>query len=74
MTKKVKWTHKGWFGLAPVYLSNLHKDMPDLSSRYALLEWWLDFNEMLAVAILKAGMGTHFPIHGIREMDKPKWM
>ena len=54
---KVAFTHKGWFGLCPVYLGDQQDgkeidavepegflDMPVVTARWELLEYWFDFN------------------------------
>ena len=54
---KVAFTHKGWFGLCPAYLGDQQDgkeidavepegflDMPVVTARWGLLEYWFDFN------------------------------
>lgn len=62
-------THRGWLGLAPVYIGNLESGSPVLRARWTLFEWWLDLNEMMfgAVFALRAIADPSFePLWPIR--------
>ena len=37
----MKYTHTAWFGLCPIYIGNLDKDMPDIKPRRPWLMPWL---------------------------------
>lgn len=46
-TEKVKiieYTHKGWFGICPVYIAELEHEMPIIAPRWGYLEWLLDIS------------------------------
>ena len=45
-------THKGWFGLCPVYLGEIETDCPIVEPRRGIPDWWLMVNvEVQKVAI-----------------------
>lgn len=49
-------THKGWFYLCPIYMSDIEGDM-NVEARWEWLEWWFTVNEwvignMIAIALL----------------------
>jgi hypothetical protein len=42
-----QYSHRGWFGICPIYLGNLHSDAPAVAPRWELAvplfvvsEWW----------------------------------
>lgn len=39
-----KYTHKGWIGLCPVYISLENLDSPDVDPRYPFTQWLLHFS------------------------------
>lgn len=36
---QIPFTHKGWFGLCPVYIANLHSEGPDVAPRFPCTGW-----------------------------------
>lgn len=41
MGQEIIYTHKGWFGMCPVYLAGVETDCPDLDVRHWSLAWLL---------------------------------
>ena len=45
------YTHKGWFGMCPIYLARIDSPSgPDVDERHWLLTPWMNFNEWLVGA------------------------
>lgn len=42
-----KFTHKGWFGLCPVYFAGLETGCPAILERHWSLVWLMTFSEWL---------------------------
>lgn len=42
MSREIVFTHKGWFGICPVYLAGLDSDAPNVEARYWALKWLID--------------------------------
>lgn len=42
-----QFTHKGWFGLCPVYIAETYTECPHLEPRYPFTEWLLDISEFM---------------------------
>lgn len=40
-------THKGWFGICPVYLADLHTQEPFVEERHGSLAWLLAISEIV---------------------------
>lgn len=40
----VRYTHKGWIGLCPVFIANPNAVTPDVEPRYPLTDWLLSFS------------------------------
>jgi len=63
----VIYTHKGWFGLCPVYFANLQSEAPTIDPRHWALGWLMDFSE-----------GFFGVFHMLRSMFdpmyEPEWM
>lgn len=74
------YTHKGWFGLCPVYLANLGSDAPDIDERHWLLTPWMTFNGWLLNAlifvksVLDPDYEPAFPILVTGELAEPVTM
>lgn len=50
MKRTVTFTHKGWFGLCPVYFAELGEEKDDfggVEARHWSLEWLFDLSEIL---------------------------
>jgi len=43
----MKYTHKGWFFLCPIYLNAEDGDGMDVEARFEWLEWWFTVNEII---------------------------
>lgn len=78
MKLKVTYTHKGWFGLCPVYLANLDGVAPDIHARHWSMEWLFDLSEAIfrlinwiqsSVDPLHEG---GWPLYVTGELDQPK--
>jgi hypothetical protein len=49
------YTHKGWFGLCPVFIGNIEADGPDgpcIKARHWSLEWLFDLSAALMDAVM----------------------
>ncbi len=44
-------THKGWFGLCPVWIGLLHTEEPIVEPRHALLGWLMDLSDGIYAAL-----------------------
>jgi hypothetical protein len=54
---KLTYTHKGWFGLCPVFIGDIEADGPDgpcIKARHWLLDWLFD----LSIALMDAVMSV----------------
>lgn len=47
MSYTLTYTHKGWFGLCPVYLARLSSPAPVVEPRHWSLAWLMDLTELL---------------------------
>lgn len=47
MKRTITYTHKGWFGLCPVYVGNLDGGAVELEARHWTLEWLFDLSEII---------------------------
>lgn len=41
---KIEFTHKGWFGLCPVYMSKPFSGCPEIEPIYPFTDWLMDFS------------------------------
>lgn len=74
--KEWECTHKGWFLLCPVYLSDVDSDCPTMGPRHLWFNWWFEFNIWLNDGIniiisLINPKATGFLI-SIEELPEPK--
>lgn len=60
---KIKLTHKGWFGLCPVYFADIDSDAPLAEPRHWSLGWLMH----LSVAIYSA-------VIFMKTVIDPEWM
>lgn len=73
----ITFTHKGWFGVCPVYIANLDSDMPALAARHPWLEPLMTFSEVLlrAVAWTCVAMNPDsepgWPVQVTEKLDPP---
>lgn len=47
MSNRIELTHKGWFGIAPVYYADTFSETPFITARHGIFEWALDFSHWL---------------------------
>lgn len=70
-------THRGWFGLCPVFVGMVESEGPALMARHPVLEWWLDLQEILlgsagfVLSLLNPGYEPMWPIRIGAPLDKP---
>jgi hypothetical protein len=65
---KVPFTHKGWFGLCPVYIADADTDRPRLETRIPMTEWLIH----LSAAIYDLLAAEAFPIKLTGKLNPPK--
>jgi hypothetical protein len=73
---KITYTHKGWFGLCPIYIGGHQGEAPDITARHEMLEWLLDLSAALmdAAMFCVAAMGGEprgYRIHIGPKLEKP---
>lgn len=73
----VRLTHKGWFGICPVYFANLDSDAPLVVERHwSLLPLMLlsesCFGIVFALASLLTDFEPQWPLRVTGELDTPK--
>lgn len=44
---KIAFTHKGWFGLCPIYMKDIDTDCPMIEPRIPLTGWLIDVSEFI---------------------------
>ena len=77
MKQSITYTHKGWIGLCPVYISGPDTDCPAVDARHAWLEWLHDLSLFIyGVCFHIAGMinpefDPAWPIKITGELRKP---
>lgn len=79
MRSTVTYTHKGWFGVCPVYLADIETDIggPTVDPRHWTLEWLMDLSEAVfgvcihIRAALDASYLPMWPIVVTGELVKP---
>lgn len=59
---EITYTHKGWFGLCPVYISEPHSVEPGIEPRYPCTDWLLDLSAFFFRAFINR------PVY-----DYPEW-
>ena len=64
MQRTVTYTHKGWFGLCPVYFADLDGEAPEVGERHALLLPLMLLSEGL-FAIVAAITAPLAPAHAL---------
>lgn len=78
MQTQVTLTHKGWFGLAPVYFGNLESEAPAVIERHWSLGWLIDVSDaffQLANVLASIANADHEPFFALRvtgELTPPK--
>lgn len=68
MRSTVTYTHKGWFGVCPVYLADIdnYGGGPTVDARHGTLEWLMDLSE--------AVFGSYFHIRTTFDAEyQPMW-
>ena len=67
MNTTVIYTHKGWFGLCPVYLAGIDSDGPNVDPRHWSLGWLMDLSEaVLSRAVLENAVLTGANLPGTK--------
>lgn len=64
----VMFTHKGWFGLCPVYMAEVETESPRIEPRLPLTGWLIH----LSAAIYSLLGAQSWPIMFTGECDPPK--
>ncbi len=65
---KVPFTHKGWFGLCPVYIAELDSDGPRIENRFPATAWLIHLSAWIFDTMNAEG----FPITITGELRPPK--
>lgn len=47
----ITYTHKGWFGVCPIYLGDIEGDC-NVTARHDLLEWLMDVSEVICDVVI----------------------
>lgn len=47
MSNTVIYTHKGWFGICPVFLAGIDNNCPNVDPRHWSLGWLMDLSEVV---------------------------
>lgn len=76
---RVVLTHRGWFGLCPVYVGDINSDKPFIDPRHWSLAWlfWLSecmFGLAFFCVELMVAEPHGFRLSGLERMDQPKWI
>lgn len=77
MSTTIPLTHKGWFGICPVYFGNLHSEAPLIVERHwSLLPLMLLSEAMFGLVFLVGSFFTGFeptwPLRVTGELKQPK--
>ena len=56
MQVTLTYTHKGWFGLCPVFIGGHETDCPTMKARHWTLEWLFDLSAIM-MGLASAVMG-----------------
>lgn len=71
-------THKGWFGICPVYIGDLESDAPFIDPRHWTLMPLLDLSELMfdvcfwLKEMTDPGVDQPWPIRVTGRLDEPK--
>jgi hypothetical protein len=75
--QKVTMTHKGWFGLCPIYLNDVGTDCPTLEPRFRYTGWLLSLSTSVYGALFRVATAVDpyyqplWPIHITGELKTP---
>ena len=78
MVDRITYTHKGWFGICPIYLAGLEYGEPIVEARHWSLEWLFDLSAALYAGImtLRSGLDPlyepEWPFMVTSELNPPK--
>lgn len=73
----MQYTHKGWFGLCPIYIGSIDQDPIEMCPRYNWLGWLFDFSvavQEFSIEFLSAINPEYEPAWAIKvtgELDAP---
>ena len=66
MATEIIFTHKGWFGLCPVYFAGIETEGPVVEPRNQFVEWLMTLSEYV--------FGTYFLIRAtLNAYYEPEW-
>lgn len=70
---EITYTHKGWFGLCPVYLEAPHSDEPGIEPIYPFTEWLMTLSVWASVMCFRLfDIGNpRWPIRVTGELEDP---
>ena len=71
MMDEITYTHKGWFGLCPVYLAEPHSYEPTMEARYPYTAWLIEVSALVYGIFFKLRM-DHDPMWPIKVTGKLK--
>ncbi len=67
---QINFTHKGWFGLCPVYMADVESDSIRLEPRIPFTGWLINFSAWVFDTL----HAEAFPIMFTGELSPPKWI
>ena len=73
----VTYTHKGYFGLCPVYFANLESQAPNVEPRHWSIAWLMWLSELIYGAIffvrssVDAGYEPEWPLSITEKLEQP---
>ena len=62
MMDEITYTHKGWFGLCPVYIESPYSDEPGMEARYPYTDWLMTLSVWIYSVCFR-----------LFEVDNPMW-
>ena len=71
-------THRGWFGLCPVYFGDLNSEAPMVVPRHALFEPLMSLSEILydvaayCCQVINPQFEPQWPLRVTGQLDEPK--
>lgn len=73
MMDEITYTHKGWFGLCPVYISEPHSVEPGIEPRYPCTDWLLTVSAWICSWDFRfvEGDDKDLPIRVTGELEDP---
>lgn len=77
---KIQFTHKGWFGLCPIYLANVDSDAPYIEPRFMLTSWLISLSTFIYgsciwfVSVINPAFEPAWPMLITDELANPIWI